>query len=88
MAEIDLKPFMYAYYLGLFVVLSSLYIILMVEMNIIIIIILAYVLIILKLEVFDNLLKIGLSSIAITDLSEVQWIQTSLSVRAGGTGVR
>jgi hypothetical protein len=41
-----------------------------------------------KLEVFDNLLKVGLSSITNTDLSEVQWIQASLPVRVGGIGVR
>jgi hypothetical protein len=41
-----------------------------------------------KLEVFDNLLKVGLSSITNTDFSEVQSIQANFPVRVGATGVR
>ena len=41
-----------------------------------------------KLDVFDNLLKDGLSRITNTDLNEIQWLQASLPVRFGGIGVR
>ena len=41
-----------------------------------------------KLDVFDNLLKDGLSRITNTDLNEIQWLQASLPVRFGGVGVR
>jgi hypothetical protein len=39
-------------------------------------------------DVFDNLLKDGLSRITNTDLSKVQWLQVSLPVRFGGVGDR
>src|SRR5664279_268446 len=37
---------------------------------------------------FDNLLRDGISRITNTDLTDLQWLQASLTVREGGLGVR
>ena len=41
-----------------------------------------------SLETYDDILKIGISLITNTELSESQWLQASLPVKDGGLGVR
>ena len=41
-----------------------------------------------SLTVFDNLLREGISSITISLLSDIQWLQASLPIRDRGLGIR
>jgi len=41
-----------------------------------------------RLAMFDSLLRKGIGTICNLDLTDIQWLQTSLHVKDGGKGVR